>query len=232
MHNDAIAQRHHCIKMQPRPVGKADLSAAPEVSDDRRPPCIKMQICKRPLRRDAPTGYAVRPGSRPSGPICNCILPGGTPGADASSTGALHWPADAYLHKGRAVPRTVRPAVDWSGAGQGSAERDRRKPCLCWPEPFPSGGTRHRMRVGPLTAGLHNCIIQGAAADDGATLSPASTGLRNCIFAQAPPAAATSGGDDRPDQAVAHLHKCATAKAPHWGDIAATDRRVCNCIIE
>lgn len=229
MHNDAIAQRHHCIKMQPRPVGKADLSAAPEVSDDRRTACIKMQICKRPLRRDAPAGYGGRPGSRPSGPICNCILPGGTPGADAPSTGALHRPADAYLHKGRAVPRTVRPAVDWSGAGQGSAKRDRWKPCLCWPEPFPSGGTRHRMRVGPPAALLHNCIIRGAA-DDGARLSSASTGLRNCIFAQAPP---VPGAPRRsPDHALAHLHKCARAKAPHWGDIAAPDRRVCNCIIE
>lgn len=193
MHNDAIAQRHHCIKMQPRPVGKADLCAAPEVSDDRRPACIKMQICKRPLRRDAPAGYGGRPCTRPSGPICNCILPGGTPGADASPTGPWHRPAVAYLHKGRAVPETVRPAVDWSGTGRGSTRRDRRKPCHCWPAPFPPGRTGQGMQVGPLAAGLHNCIIQGAAADDGATLSPASTGLRNCIFAQAPPAAATSG---------------------------------------
>lgn len=174
--------------MQPRPVGKADLSAAPEVSDDRRTACIKMQICKRPLRRDAPAGYGGRPGSRPSGPICNCIFPGGTPGADASSIGAWHRPANAYLHKRRAVPETVRPAVDWSGTGRGSTRRDRQKPCQCWPEPFPSGGTRHPMRVGPLTARLHNCIIREAAANDGATLSAASTGLRNCIFAQAAPA--------------------------------------------
>lgn len=187
MHNDAIAQRHHCIKMQPRPVAGAGLSAAPEASDDGRPACIRMQICKHPLRQAALAGYGVRPGSRPAGPICNCILPSGTPGADASSTGAWHRPADAYLHKGRAVPRTVCPAVDWSGTGRGSTKRDRRKPCQCWPEPFPSGRTLHPMRVGPLAAGLHNCITRGAAADDGATLSPASTGLRNCIFAQAPP---------------------------------------------
>lgn len=187
MHNDAIAQRHHCIKMQPRPVGKADLSAAPEVSDDRRPPCIKMQICKRSVGVIGPAGYGIRRCTRPSGPICNCILPGGTPGADASSTGAWHRPADAYLHKGGAVPEAVRPVVDWSGTGRGSARRDRRKPCLCWPAPSLPGGTSHGMRVGPLAAGLHNCITHRAAADDGATLSPASTGLRNCIFAQAPP---------------------------------------------
>lgn len=217
MHNDAIAQRHDCIKMQPGPVGKADLSAVPEVSDDRRPACIKMQICKQPVGVNGRAGYDVRPGSRPSGPICNCILPGGTPGADAPSTGALHRPADAYLHKGRAVPRTVHPAVDWSGAGQGSAKRDRWKPCLCWPEPFPSGGTRHRMRVGSIAARVHNCITRGDAADDGARLSPASIGLRNCIFAQAPPAAAMSGANGLPNHAVAHLHKCATAKAAASG---------------
>lgn len=192
MHNDAIAQRHHCIKMQPPPAAGSDLSAAPEVLGDRRPACIKMQICKRPVGVIGPAGYGLRPASRPSAPICNCIFPGGTPGADASSTGAWHRPAVAYLHKGRAAPETVRPAVDWSGSGRGSTKRDRRKPCQCWPEPFPSGGTRHRMRVGLLASGLHNCIIQGAAADDGATLSPASTGLRNCIFAQAAPAAAKS----------------------------------------
>lgn len=217
MHNDAIAQRHHCIKMQPGPVGKADLSAVPEVSDDRRPACIKMQICTRSVGVNGHARYDVRPGSRPSGPICNCIFPGGTPGADTPSTGAWHRPADAYLHKGRAVPETVRSAVDWSGAGQGSAERDRRKPCHCWPAPSLPGGTRHRMRVGSIAARLHNCIIRGAAAGDGAMFSPASTGLRNCIFAQAPTAAATPGGDDRPDHTLAHLHKCATAKAAASG---------------
>jgi hypothetical protein len=217
MHNNAIAQKHHCTMMKPRPVGNADLSAAPEVSDDWRPPCIKMQICKRPLRRDAPAGYGGRPCTRPSGPICNCIFPSGTTGAEASLIAPHDRQWDAYLHKRRAVPRTVRPAVDWSGIGRGSARRDRRNPCLCWPAPSLPGGTSHGMRVGPLVAGLHNCITHRAAADNGARLSPASTGLRNCIFAQAPPAAATSCANSLPAHVFAHLHKRARAKAPAPG---------------
>lgn len=232
MHNDAIAQRHHCIMMQPRLAAGAVLSSAPEVLGERRPACIKMQLFKRPVGVIGPAGCGVGPCTRPAGPICNCILPSGTPGADASSTGAGRRSADAYLHKGRTVPQTVRPAVNWSGSGRGSARRDWRKPCQCWPEPSPSGGTRHPMRVGPLAARLHNCIIQSAAADDGATLSPASTGLRNCIFAQAPPTAAKSDVDGLPDHPLAHLHKCARTEAPASERHRRPDRRVCNCIIE
>ena len=221
MHNDAIAQRHHCIMMQPCPVAGAGLFVAPEVSDDRRSACIKMQICTRSIGVNGHAGYDVRPGSRPSGPICNCILPGGTPGADASSTGALHWPADAYLHKGRAVPRTVYPAVDWSGAGQGSAKRDRWKPCLCWPEPFPSGPLRHaciiassegRQRaMAPRSAPLPRaCAIASLRKRRPPPRRPAATigptkPLRICINAQGPKPRA-SGCHGRPGSRPMQLH--------------------------
>lgn len=119
MHNDAIAQRHHCIKMQPRLAAGAVLSAAPEVLGDRRPSCMKMQICKRPVGVIGPAGYGIRPCTRPSGPICNCIFPSGTPGADASSTGAGRRPADVYLHKQARCRR--RFARRWAGPAPGSA---------------------------------------------------------------------------------------------------------------